>query len=342
MEIHLEDVQGEEREGYYVQPLMKCRWAVQMDILHEIDAICRRHHIRYYGWYGTLLGAVRHHGYIPWDDDINLAMLRDDYERFQYIFHKEAPDGWNIRKRNPAMLAVTNTDVIRLDQTFLDRYHGCPYITGVDIFCVDYIPQRKTDETVWKNLFWAAANLYVHWDLFEDDGQWNVEKWVQLKEIEDLTGYPFDPVRSIKEQLLLLTDRIAAMYCDTECDEVTLLPELCRKEDHRILRACFDRTLELPFEDMMIPVLEDYDRILRLKYGDDYMTPVKTYAHVPSIKKQIGILQGYFKEQGKEPPKCFTMTFDQDNGLSCPEGIEGSKEAVEISKDLMQKEGAGQ
>ena len=162
MEIRLEDVQGEEREGYFVQPLMKRRWAVQMDILHEIDVICRRHHIRYYGWYGTLLGAVRHHGFIPWDDDIDLAMLREEYERFQYFFQQEAPKGWNILKRNPTMITITNTDVIRLDQSFLDRYHGYPYITGVDIFCADYIPQSKADEEIWKNLFWAASNLYVH------------------------------------------------------------------------------------------------------------------------------------------------------------------------------------
>lgn len=59
MEIQLECVHGEEREGFYVQPLMKRRWAVQLDILREIDSICKRHRIKYFGWHGTLLGAVR-------------------------------------------------------------------------------------------------------------------------------------------------------------------------------------------------------------------------------------------------------------------------------------------
>lgn len=312
MEIRLEDVQGEEREGYFVQPLMKRRWAVQMDILHEIDVICRRHHIQYYGWYGTLLGAIRHHGFIPWDDDIDLVMLREEYERFQYFFQKEAPEGWNIRKRNPAMLTITNTEEIRLDQAFLDRYHGCPYITGVDIFCADYIPQGKADEEVWKNLFWAASNLYVHWELFKDDQQWSEEKWVQLGEIESLTGYHFDKGSSVKEQLLLLTDKIAAMYWDTDSDEVTLLPELCQQEHYRIPRADFDRILEVPFEDTVIPVLEDHDLVCRLKYGDDYMTPIKTYMHETGTKEQMKILQDYFKAQGKDLPECFRMTFHED------------------------------
>ena len=65
MEIHVEDVQGEEREGFYVQPMMKRMWFVQLDILNVIRQICRRHAIRYYGWYGTLLGAVRHPVFIP-------------------------------------------------------------------------------------------------------------------------------------------------------------------------------------------------------------------------------------------------------------------------------------
>ena len=73
MEIQLECIRGEERDGYYVQPLMRRRWAVQLDILREIDSICKRYQIKYFGWYGTLLGAVRHQGFIPWDDDIDLV-----------------------------------------------------------------------------------------------------------------------------------------------------------------------------------------------------------------------------------------------------------------------------
>lgn len=110
----MEYIQGEMRDGYYVQPIMKRRWMVELDMLKEIDHICRSHDIKYFGWYGTLLGAVRHRGFIPWDDDMDLAMLREDYER--------------------------NADVIGLDQKFLDRYHGYPLMTGVDIFCLDHLP----------------------------------------------------------------------------------------------------------------------------------------------------------------------------------------------------------
>lgn len=309
MEIRVEPVEGEVRDGFYVQPMMKRMWAVQLDILKTIDTICRRHNIRYYGWYGTLLGAVRHHGYIPWDDDLDLAMVREDYERFQYYCGTELPEGWIISKVNPTLLCIMNTEVVRLDQGFLDRYHGCPLITGVDIFCLDHIPQRKEDEGVWLELFWAVCNLHKHWELFEEDEQWQKGKWEQLKEIEKLTGHHFDEQSPMKEQLCLLADRIAAMYWDAGFDAVSNVPGLYNYRDHRFSQACLDRRIEVPFEDTTIPIPEDYDRICRLFYGEDYMTPVRECTH-EIFKKQIGSLREYFRSQGMELPECFELDLE--------------------------------
>ncbi|MCI9184174.1 MAG: LicD family protein [Lachnospiraceae bacterium] len=213
-------------------------------------------------------------------------------------------------EKTPVMLTIVDTDVIRLDQEFLDRYHGCPFIIGIDIFCLDSVPESKADEELWVNLFRAASNLYVHWDLFGGDARWQEEKWIQLRQLESLMGFPFDKGDSVKSQLLFLSDKISAMYWDVKCKEVTMLPELCEGGYYHIPKPCFDKVRELPFEDRVIPVLEDYDRICRLTYGDNYMTPVKGYAHADGIKKQIEMLRGYFIGQGKALPECFTMTFE--------------------------------
>ena len=81
-EIPADFFMPEVREGFYVSPVMKRFWAGQIAVLSEIDKICQKNDITWFADCGTLLGAVRHGGYIPWDDDLDIMMLRHDYERF--------------------------------------------------------------------------------------------------------------------------------------------------------------------------------------------------------------------------------------------------------------------
>ena len=69
-------------EGFEVKGMMKRYWAASMEVLEEVDRLCRKYNLRYYAFYGTLLGAVRHKGWIPWDDDMDIIMYRDDFNSF--------------------------------------------------------------------------------------------------------------------------------------------------------------------------------------------------------------------------------------------------------------------
>ena len=71
-------LQGEVRDGFYVENMMKRAWAAQMEVLKDVDVFCKKHNITYYAEWGTLLGAIRHKGFIPWDDDIDIRMKRED------------------------------------------------------------------------------------------------------------------------------------------------------------------------------------------------------------------------------------------------------------------------
>lgn len=79
----------ENRDGYIVSALMKKVWAVELDLLSELDRVCKKYNIKYYAAFGTLLGAVRNKGFIPWDDDIDVCMLRDDYAKFKEVAKNE-------------------------------------------------------------------------------------------------------------------------------------------------------------------------------------------------------------------------------------------------------------
>lgn len=113
----------------------------ELEILKEIDSICRKHNIKYWLSSGTLLGAVRHSGFIPWDDDVDIEMLRSDYDRFIEIFEREADDKFALQtyENEPnytlpfAKVRDKATFVIE-EGTLRYKYNGY----WVDVFPIEY------------------------------------------------------------------------------------------------------------------------------------------------------------------------------------------------------------
>lgn len=118
---------------------------LQLDMIVEVDRICRKYDIKYVLMYGTLLGAVRHKGYIPWDDDADICMLREDYEKFRSVCHEMNPDicYFQDHSNEPeylwqyAKVRRTNTVFIRNGQEHLKHRTG----VFIDIFPFDDVPK---------------------------------------------------------------------------------------------------------------------------------------------------------------------------------------------------------
>jgi lipopolysaccharide cholinephosphotransferase len=116
---------------------------VMLRILRIVDYICRKHHIRYWFCSGTLLGAVRHKGFIPWDDDLDIAMMREEYDKFIRIAKTELPDDLFLQTRDteqaydnlPSPCKIRDTkSLILMEHSLKKKYHQGIFI---DIFPFD-------------------------------------------------------------------------------------------------------------------------------------------------------------------------------------------------------------
>ena len=117
---------------------------IQVEILDNVVEFCQRHNLRYFLAYGTLLGAVRHNGYIPWDDDIDIHMPRPDYEKFIGLYNNEADNNEVVSHELDSNYRVAFAKVYRKG-TIVKEFHFKPDLFGVyiDIFPLDGLKDRK-------------------------------------------------------------------------------------------------------------------------------------------------------------------------------------------------------
>ncbi len=104
--------------GFEVSERRKKVWACELEIVKLFDGICRKYGLRYYLMYGTLIGAVRHKNFIPWDDDLDVVMPREDYVKLMHIIKKELPEYYDIN----FMVSLTKIEDLRTTVLFRDDW----------------------------------------------------------------------------------------------------------------------------------------------------------------------------------------------------------------------------
>lgn len=295
----------EEKEGFTVDSTMKRAWAAEMEILQEIDRICKENHLQYYAAWGTLLGAVRHRGFIPWDDDIDLWMKRNDYNRLLEVIKEQLSSPFyachysTLEQWDQYFLRVTNGSEINLSEEHLKRFHGFPYVAGVDIFPLDYISNHADEMDTQKQLIrivYELINISGKGRICDEpDANKNL-----LKQIEELCNIHLNWQGYTKNQLWKVCDLLYSLYNEKDSHILTEFYYFCKNPDIRFSEELFAETIEMNFEIMKIPVMKNYDRVLKTLFGD-YMIPVRgTQEHdYPFYKKQKEILEKYLQENLK-------------------------------------------
>lgn len=288
MDFPREYFRPEVRDGFYVDGMMKRVWAASLDVLMgPFDEVCRKHNIRWYADSGTLLGAVRHKGYIPWDDDIDVVMLRDDYNRFKQVMNEEFPEGYAFLTYDSHDKSDNNHDWItrvidtnidwNFDEEFLRIHCDCPIPTGLDIFPLDFVPNDPVEANQFQNichLVFLGANLVLKEDKNDED-----EKLLNaaLKGIENEVGYKFKDNISIEYQIMHLLEAILGMYHRDECNTVTVMWRWARGQDRLYKKEWFEHPVMVQFENAMLPTVGAVDEYLTMEYGKDYMKPDRDF-----------------------------------------------------------------
>ena len=243
---------------------------LQLQIALEIKRVCQLHQIPYFMIAGTLLGAVRHKGFIPWDDDMDIGMLREDYDRFVQACKVDLDSRYFLQTWDTdshfglpfAKLMLKGTAYVERNAVKVDCQKGI----FVDVFPFDNVPedeekQKKQDRDTYllKRLI-LARNGYQVWE----PGQGGKK-----------AVYGFLSAAAHLLPLSVLHNRLLrkmTAYNGEKTQKIVTFGGSYGYQKESIRREWAENVREIPFEDAMLSAPVDYDGYLRAFYGD-YMTP---------------------------------------------------------------------
>ena len=234
---------------------------LQLDILDAVHDFCRQHGLRYSLGGGTLLGAVRHKGYIPWDDDIDIMLPRPDYERFIREFKCE---GTHMAMQNarldPACILMFTK--IYDTRTVLEEADRLRNGVAIDIFPIDGLPAPDALGS------YISTIETLHHNLLNNTRTYRLSGWKLLKYYLKKLKYPSrDKTLDALEQLTASHDFDTSDYAGAICGS--------DGEKEHMQQPVFTSYVTLPFEGRQYMAIADWDAYLTKHYGDYMKLPPK-------------------------------------------------------------------
>jgi lipopolysaccharide cholinephosphotransferase len=266
---------------------------VQLEILIEFDQICKKHGIHYQLFSGTLIGAIRHNGFIPWDDDIDVCMLREEYDRFLAISPKELDAAYFLQNYHTDEKFQSQYSKIRKNKTRyvenlvqdVEMHQGF----FIDVFPYDHV-RPGTLKGKAQRIAIDQLKLMNYCRVMRVN---NSEKKTGLRIAKKALYYLLKGVP--KKNVDRLITKLACIFNEKDEEYVGELSISTGKNTYDsfvLKKAFFYDSIEWDFEGYMFPVPRAYDEILKKNYGN--------YMEMPPLKEQAphhGIIEINFNTQ---------------------------------------------
>lgn len=280
---------------YELQVLTKLH-KVQLSILEDFDYVCEKYGLQYFALYGTAIGAARHQGFIPWDDDVDLGMLRADYIKFLSVFDKEMGDKYQIMTPlKDKKYTCTVTHLQKKGTKFIPcvfKNTKCNLGITIDIFPLDSVaPTAKLQKRQLRKTTFLGRLLFLcgtPYPLIPLKGL----KGILASAVCYITHYILkifgSPSRFIYNQFLKESQR----YNDGDSDYVTSFEYNGSIRDMVEVKSLFPLK-KVPFENSKVYLPANNDDFLKKVYGD--------YMEIPPEEEQINHCPYMIQFEGEQP-----------------------------------------
>ena len=265
-----EFLQPETRYDYQIPTKMKKVWAIELDLLNRFAEACKKENLKWFVGFGTLLGTIRHKGFIPWDDDLDIWMPRNDYDRLvevgpslftaPYFFQTTLNDMdyYNAFAR----LRNSNTTGV-----LVSGNNDCNNGIYIDIIPLDgHYRNKNVQKCIYEYIY--MRNIVAHAYAY------NINPRFVTRMISKVLRNPL--VHYDMKKNYLSVNRIARRNTWKEAENVGVVVFTAYPfKRNTFPKRCFENSVYKPFEQLFVPVPEGYDEGLRIIYGDYMEFPPK-------------------------------------------------------------------
>lgn len=256
---------------------------VQLNMLYEIERICKKHDISYLLFAGSALGAVRHKGFVPWDDDLDVIMLRGDYERFLEIAPNELGEDCFLQKEFSEHWPMPYSKLRKNNTAYIERYIPKDKETHQGIY-VDIFPcDNLSDNKLLRKIQFFASKVVIAKSLYKRGYLTDsAKKKVFMQFCRFLPIKPFAAI--VKLHSRKNTKMVHSFFGASSKYEKSVYK-----------REWISDTVNMQFEDGSFPVSKHYDALLTTLYGD-YMTPLPEKDRVCKVHAEIADIEKSYTE----------------------------------------------